>query len=706
MESNEGESIKADPGVELQAVSTPSDMDVDTPPPPTKRIKSMTSREPSPLGMGPNSPSSAHHEDTLTSAKQEASPLREASENAYDRIKIEPDLAPDITVSTVKIETTDATATLKTESATVASLSQPEEEILQVQATKKKKPSSSSTASKKEASASSASSKTKKAANSSKKASSSMSSSTQQDPSPTTSSSRGKPKSEETYSPLPDKADVEEDEEDNTLYCICQRRQDDVEGGMIMCDRCEQWYHYRCMAITEDDVELVDQFICPPCHQVTGEQTTYKAACARVACRRAAMMPFSKYCSDRCGELAVMGKLAALKVGAGKNGKAAKEGWEADGRVKMARKTEGFTQPSTRWGEENREWKMVVQGLERSRVGARLDLAGTFAMMVKRDEQNSVQGNGVPNGVATGTINGAATQPSTSPLPLIRDVAAAPSASLPCASVSSATSLIALDEQLHLVDTQIHAVDYQKARLNARLDRLDLRSTLLHLVSDRVPTLPPIGSSSTTATTELNSSEAPDHLGGADHDGDEDMADADMPKKTKKKKGGSKSKSKSASSTDATSGGPRCGYDQRLHWDDAEFDAWSQSPLGRCILSHDAPLDGTLDDSPDTENEQAGPGPKVVCGVAKRRCRRHLDWSNLCELVLDAEKATLNADSSVLTRRKLALVQTKDRLTDEVKAVQRIREVQEMRERRMAEERDRDLARAVASQGTRRETVH
>lgn len=29
--------------------------------------------------------------------------------------------------------------------------------------------------------------------------------------------------------------------------------------------RCENWYHLDCVAIPEDKVELVDQFVCPVC---------------------------------------------------------------------------------------------------------------------------------------------------------------------------------------------------------------------------------------------------------------------------------------------------------------------------------------------------------------------------------------------------------------------------------------------------------
>ncbi len=130
---------------------------------------------------------------------------------------------------------------------------------------------------------------------------------------------------------------------------------------MIMCDRCEQWYHYRCMGITEDDAELVDQFICPPCHAITGEATTYKMACARDGCRRAAGTPFSKYCSERCGVLMVTSRMGGLRVDRGVAGWRGWRGWvwAADRRVEVARKTEGFTVRAEGYG---KGWRKVQAG--------------------------------------------------------------------------------------------------------------------------------------------------------------------------------------------------------------------------------------------------------------------------------------------------------------------------------------------------------
>lgn len=65
--------------------------------------------------------------------------------------------------------------------------------------------------------------------------------------------------------------------------------------------------------------------------------------------------------------------------------------------------------------------------------------------------------------------------------------------------------------------------------------------------------------------------------------------------------------------------GPRCGFDARLAWPDEALWQWATSPAGRAMLQEETPLDGAL----------AGDahGAALVCGTAKRRCKRHADWS-------------------------------------------------------------------------------
>ncbi|KAF7970596.1 hypothetical protein HWV62_23609 [Athelia sp. TMB] len=99
-------------------------------------------------------------------------------------------------------------------------------------------------------------------------------------------------------------ATAKEDEVDDKLYCICATRYDE-ERVMIACDRCDEWYHTACVGVSDAEVDLIDQFICPPCAAAAPPaaplRTTYKARCHRADCGRPARGELSKYCSDACG---------------------------------------------------------------------------------------------------------------------------------------------------------------------------------------------------------------------------------------------------------------------------------------------------------------------------------------------------------------------------------------------------------------------
>ena len=59
--------------------------------------------------------------------------------------------------------------------------------------------------------------------------------------------------------------DEDDPEEDNTLYCFCQRKS---FGDMIGCDNdnCEyQWFHYECVSITK---QPLGEWLCPTCRKL------------------------------------------------------------------------------------------------------------------------------------------------------------------------------------------------------------------------------------------------------------------------------------------------------------------------------------------------------------------------------------------------------------------------------------------------------
>jgi len=137
-----------------------------------------------------------------------------------------------------------------------------------------------------------------------------------------------------------------DDKEDDKLYCVCKTRYD--EGRvMIACDRCDEWYHTQCVNMPDLEIDLVDQFICPPCIESNLElhlQTTYRKRCHRglhhpnpsspEACHKAARGDFSKYCSDECGVQFMKTKIAAWEKKGGNKDRL----WES---VRDAERREG-----------------------------------------------------------------------------------------------------------------------------------------------------------------------------------------------------------------------------------------------------------------------------------------------------------------------------------------------------------------------------
>ncbi|KAG5342431.1 hypothetical protein C0989_002266 [Termitomyces sp. Mn162] len=138
----------------------------------------------------------------------------------------------------------------------------------------------------------------------------------------------------------------ESDQEDDKLYCVCKTTYDE-DRFMIACDRCDDWYHTQCVNMPDLEVDLVDQFICPPCiekHPHLNLKTTYKTRClyglshpdpsSPEACHRPARGAFSKFCSDECGSKCMQSRVDAWVKKGGKKEKL----WET---VKNAEKREG-----------------------------------------------------------------------------------------------------------------------------------------------------------------------------------------------------------------------------------------------------------------------------------------------------------------------------------------------------------------------------
>ncbi|WFD23166.1 COMPASS (complex proteins associated with Set1p) component [Malassezia equina] len=92
---------------------------------------------------------------------------------------------------------------------------------------------------------------------------------------------------------------------------------------------------------------------------------------------------------------------------------------------------------------------------------------------------------------------------------------------------------------------------------------------------------------------------------------------------------------------------PPCGFDERLCWDDEALLAWLTTPEGQASIS----------DTRTTSSEVQDKAP--LCLVAKRRCKRHADWSAVrgaeLDLLRDAQMQHMSALSERAQQVRLAM---------------------------------------------------
>ncbi|KAG7269984.1 hypothetical protein CRUP_027536 [Coryphaenoides rupestris] len=69
-------------------------------------------------------------------------------------------------------------------------------------------------------------------------------------------------------------AECKRAQEGNTeeLYCICQTPYDESQF-YIGCDRCQNWYHGRCVGILQSEATHIDEYVCPQCQSTEDAMT-------------------------------------------------------------------------------------------------------------------------------------------------------------------------------------------------------------------------------------------------------------------------------------------------------------------------------------------------------------------------------------------------------------------------------------------------
>lgn len=54
--------------------------------------------------------------------------------------------------------------------------------------------------------------------------------------------------------------------ETQELFCLCRKPYDETQF-YICCDKCQDWFHGRCVGILQCEAENIDEYICPNCQK-------------------------------------------------------------------------------------------------------------------------------------------------------------------------------------------------------------------------------------------------------------------------------------------------------------------------------------------------------------------------------------------------------------------------------------------------------
>ncbi|VDO76970.1 unnamed protein product [Heligmosomoides polygyrus] len=60
-------------------------------------------------------------------------------------------------------------------------------------------------------------------------------------------------------------------QQEQELYCTCRTPYDDNEF-YVGCEGCEGWFHPRCVGITKEEAEAMDEYLCPSCSEAQTSQ--------------------------------------------------------------------------------------------------------------------------------------------------------------------------------------------------------------------------------------------------------------------------------------------------------------------------------------------------------------------------------------------------------------------------------------------------
>ena len=49
------------------------------------------------------------------------------------------------------------------------------------------------------------------------------------------------------------------------LYCVCRKPY--TGEFMIRCEECKEWYHGKCVKVTQEEADAMGDFVCSGCHR-------------------------------------------------------------------------------------------------------------------------------------------------------------------------------------------------------------------------------------------------------------------------------------------------------------------------------------------------------------------------------------------------------------------------------------------------------
>lgn len=240
-------------------------------------------------------------------------------------------------------------------------------------------------------------------------------------------------------------------------------------------------------------------------------------------------------------------------------------------------------------------------------------------------------------------------------------------------------------EELYRSQQESRNLNEARDAINRSLDLLAARNKVLQLAEDRIGTLEPLIDDSLASTAPSSSK-----------------------KKSKKKGGGTKAtqeEEETASEPATARVVARCGFDERISWDDARFDGWCRSDSGRKMLDEEVGLDGHLDPptSPESEGEAVREESAKVCSLAKKKCKRHADWNVLKSAEFEVQRELQTRTLSALSEQTQDVESRISQLKNAVESWARAKRANEALERHG---RDEALAKELSRLESRRPILH